>query len=45
MVRPFSRQIGEASNPHTVRETAVDGRLDEIGGPVGGASTHVLAMH
>ena len=28
---PFRRQVGEASNAHTVGEPAIDGRLDEIG--------------
>ena len=29
---PFRRQVGEASNPHTMGEPAIDGRLDEIRG-------------
>ena len=28
---PFRRQVGEASNPHTMGEPASDGRFDEIG--------------
>ena len=28
---PFGRQVGEASNAHAVRESAIDGRFDEIG--------------
>jgi hypothetical protein len=29
--RPLRRQIGEARNPHAVRESAVDSRFDQIG--------------
>ena len=28
---PFRRQVGEASNAHTVGEPAIDGRFDQIG--------------
>ena len=28
---PFGWQVGEASDAHTVRESAIDGRFDEIG--------------
>ncbi len=28
---PFGRQVGEASDAHAVRESAIDGRFDEIG--------------
>ena len=28
---PFGRQVGEASNAHTMRESALDRRFDEIG--------------
>jgi hypothetical protein len=31
LARPFGGQVGEASDTHTVREPAVDGRVDEIG--------------
>jgi hypothetical protein len=31
LARPFGGQFGEASDTHTVRESAVDGRVDEIG--------------
>jgi hypothetical protein len=29
--RPFDRQVGETGNTHAVRESAIDGRFDEIG--------------
>ena len=31
LARPFGGQVGEASDTHTAREPAVDGRVDEIG--------------
>ena len=39
--RPLRRQIGEARNPHAVRESAVDSRFDEIGCEKGERDRHI----
>src|SRR5580658_8659535 len=39
--RPFGWQAGEAGNPHAMREPALDGRLDEIGGEEGKRDRHI----
>ena len=31
LTRPFSRQMGEARNPHAARKSAVNSRFNEIG--------------
>jgi hypothetical protein len=38
---PFGRQIGEADNPHAVREPSFDGSLDEVGREEGKRDRHV----
>lgn len=39
--RPLRRQIGEARNPHAVRESAVNSRFDEIGCEKGERDRHI----
>ena len=41
LASPFSRQIGEASNSHSMREPARDSCFDEIGGEEGKRDRHV----
>ena len=38
---PLRRQVGEASHPHAMRQPAIDGGLDEIGGKESQRDCHV----
>jgi hypothetical protein len=38
---PLHRQVGEASNTHAMRQPAIDGGLDEIGGEESQRDCHV----
>jgi hypothetical protein len=41
LLRPFGRQLGETGNAHAVRESAFNGRFDEIGCEKGKRDRHV----
>ena len=41
LARPFSRQIGEARNPHAARKSARDSCFDEIGREEGKRDRHI----